>query len=181
MAVAIAAACSRPGPQEGLCPHHLGRLQAERARDDETLAELLGPLEDFSSPANVNFFLGNLLKLMARKRIDRRDALAQAYICQFLLNLSAHAPGIGIRPLARKPYSSSSIPLPIRKKPCPKRPIPAAHRRTSPPKLLRGCSGGSLDPCCFLINGAGILPGGEWTVVERCGAEPYAPQPDRRG
>ena len=39
----------------GLCPHHLGRLQAERARNDEAVAELMGPLEDFSSPANVNF------------------------------------------------------------------------------------------------------------------------------
>ena len=77
-------------PQESLCPHHLGRLLAERARNDETVAELLGPLEDFCSPANVNFFLGNLLKLMARKRIDRRDALAQAYICQLLLNTFPH-------------------------------------------------------------------------------------------
>ena len=77
-------------PEEGLCPHHLGRLQAERAKNDEAVAELLGPLEDFSSPASVNFFLGNLLKLMARKRIDRRDALAQAYICQLLLNTFPH-------------------------------------------------------------------------------------------
>lgn len=44
--------------EEGLCPHHLGRLQAERAKNDEALAELLGPLEDFSSPASINFFLG---------------------------------------------------------------------------------------------------------------------------
>jgi len=77
-------------PEEGLCPHHLGRLQAERAKNDEAVAELLGPLEDFSSPASVNFFLGNLLKLMARKKIDRRDALAQAYICQLLLNTFPH-------------------------------------------------------------------------------------------
>jgi len=76
--------------EDGLCPHHLGRLQAERAKNDEAVAELLGPLEDFSSPAKVNFFLGNLLKLMARKKIDRRDALAQAYICQLLLNTFPH-------------------------------------------------------------------------------------------
>jgi hypothetical protein len=66
--------------EQGLCPHRLGRLQAER----------MGRLEEFSSPASVNFFLGNLLKLMARKRIDRRDALAQAYICQLLLNTFPH-------------------------------------------------------------------------------------------
>ena len=77
-------------PVEGLCPHHLGRLQAERAKNDEAVAELLGPLEDFVSPASVNFYLGNLLKLMARKKIDRRDALAQAYICQLLLNTFPH-------------------------------------------------------------------------------------------
>jgi hypothetical protein len=76
--------------EQGLCPHRLGRLQAERARNDEALAERMGPLEEFSSPASVNFFLGNLLKLMARKRIDRRDALAQAYICQLLLNTFSH-------------------------------------------------------------------------------------------
>ena len=76
--------------EEGRCPHHLGRLQAEQAKNDEALAELLGPLEDFSSPASVNFYLGNLLKLMARKKIDRRDALAQAYICQLLLNTFPH-------------------------------------------------------------------------------------------
>lgn len=76
--------------EEGLCPHHLGRLQAERAKNDEAVAELFGPLDDFCSPANVNLFLGNLLKLMARKKIDRRDALAQAYVCQLLLNTFPH-------------------------------------------------------------------------------------------
>ena len=76
--------------EEALCPHHLGRLQAECAKNDEAVAELFGPLEDFCSPANVNLFLGNLLKLMARKKIDRRDALAQAYVCQLLLNTFPH-------------------------------------------------------------------------------------------
>ena len=121
--------------KEGLCPHHLGRLQAERARNDETLAELLGPLEDFSSPASVNLFLGNLLKLMARKRIDRRDALAQAYICQLLLNTFPHmhrelqsaAGPEGIQLLLETIANSQ--------KALPDAPDPGASRQTLPPPL----------------------------------------------
>ena len=88
--------------KKGLCPHHLVRLQAERAKNDEALAELRGPLEDFSSPANVNFFLGNLLKLKARKRIDRRDALATGlHLPTPSQHLSAHAPGASPRRFER--------------------------------------------------------------------------------
>jgi hypothetical protein len=34
----------------------------------------------------VNQLLGNLVKQLARKRIERRDAIAIAYLCQLLLN-----------------------------------------------------------------------------------------------
>ena len=75
-----------PG-NEGLCPHHYSRLIAERRKKDELLAEeLLSPIVDFSTPVSVNLFLGNLLKQLVHKRVRRRDALAQAYICQLLLN-----------------------------------------------------------------------------------------------
>ena len=75
------------GNHDSLCPHHLNRLKADRLKKDEAVAsDLLGPIEDFSSPATVNFFLGNLLKELVHKRVRRRDALAQAYICQLLLN-----------------------------------------------------------------------------------------------
>ncbi len=75
------------GSHDSLCLHHLNRLKAERAKNDQAVAaDLLGPIEDFSSPATVNFFLGNLLKQLVHKRVRRRDALAQAYICQLLLN-----------------------------------------------------------------------------------------------
>jgi hypothetical protein len=54
---------------------------------DEAVAnELLSGVEDFSTAASVNRYLGNLLKQIARKRIHRRDAIAQAYVCQLLLN-----------------------------------------------------------------------------------------------
>jgi hypothetical protein len=49
-------------------------------------AELLAEIEDFSTARSVNFFLGNLAKQLARKRIARRDAIALAYISQLLLN-----------------------------------------------------------------------------------------------
>jgi hypothetical protein len=69
----------------GLCTLHFRRSQA--VPDSEAVAaELLGSVEDFSSAAQVNLFLGNLVKQMARKRIARRDAIALAYISQLLLN-----------------------------------------------------------------------------------------------
>ena len=76
----------------GLCTVHLRRSQA--FPDSEAVAaELLGAVKDFSSAAQVNLFLGNLVKQMARKRIARRDAIALAYISQLLLNsLSAMNP-----------------------------------------------------------------------------------------
>jgi hypothetical protein len=75
------------GDRSSLCPHHLNLSKAESRQQDEAVAaELLGWLEDFTTPDSVNIFLGNLLKLLARKRIDRRDAVAQAYVCQLILN-----------------------------------------------------------------------------------------------
>ena len=59
----------------------------QQTTDPETLAaELLGDIEDFTTADSVNFFLGNLVKQLARKRIARRDAIALAYLGQLLLN-----------------------------------------------------------------------------------------------
>jgi hypothetical protein len=71
-----------------LCAYHAGRLKATiPAVDPEVLAaDLLGDIQDFSTPGSVNLFLGNLVKQLARKRIARRDAIALAYISQLLLN-----------------------------------------------------------------------------------------------
>ncbi len=82
-----------PRPSNGaarltLCAYHADRLKATLPIvDPEVLAaELLGEIDDFSTAASVNLFLGNLVKLLARKRIARRDAIALAYISQLLLN-----------------------------------------------------------------------------------------------
>jgi hypothetical protein len=71
-----------------LCAYHADRLKAiVPALDPEALAaDLLGDIQDFSTPASVNLFLGNLVRQLARKRIARRDAIALAYISQLLLN-----------------------------------------------------------------------------------------------
>jgi hypothetical protein len=71
-----------------LCAYHADRLRAAvPAVDPEVLAaDLLGDIQNFSTPASVNLFLGNLVKQLARKRIARRDAVALAYISQLLLN-----------------------------------------------------------------------------------------------
>ncbi len=76
---------------DSLCPHHLNRLKAERAKNDQAVAAaLLADIDDFSTPSSVNLFLGNLLKELVHKRVRRRDAIAQAYLCQLLLNTFPH-------------------------------------------------------------------------------------------
>jgi hypothetical protein len=69
-----------------LCAYHAQRrLQAQRG--SETAAtELLACVSDFSDAASVNRFLGTLVKQVTLKRIQRRDAVTLAYICQLLLN-----------------------------------------------------------------------------------------------
>jgi hypothetical protein len=41
-------------------------------------------------PTKVHHFLGTLLKQLVHKRVRRRDAMAQAYLCQLLLNTFPH-------------------------------------------------------------------------------------------
>jgi hypothetical protein len=73
-------------PNDDLCPHHARQLQQRKQlQHDKNAAELLGDLEDFTTPENINFFLGNLVRQLARKRIHRRDAMALAYVGQLLL------------------------------------------------------------------------------------------------
>jgi hypothetical protein len=70
-----------------LCPHHSRQQQHQKQRhNDATAAELLGDLTDFSTPDAVNLLLGNLVRQLARKRIQRRDAMAIAYVSQLLLS-----------------------------------------------------------------------------------------------
>jgi hypothetical protein len=54
--------------------------------DPEVLAaELLTDIDSFTTADEVNLFLGNLVRQLARKRIARRDAIALAYISQLIL------------------------------------------------------------------------------------------------
>jgi len=69
-----------------LCPHHAQRLLRRHRATEATAADLLASVSDFADPPSVNRFLGNLLKLVAVKRVPRRDAIAMAYISQLILN-----------------------------------------------------------------------------------------------
>jgi hypothetical protein len=70
-----------------LCTYHADRLRASvPAVDPEVLAaELLTDIDSFTTADEVNLFLGNLVRQLARKRIARRDAIALAYISQLIL------------------------------------------------------------------------------------------------
>jgi len=74
--------------QSGLCFRHVRLNQSQASAPDPELlaAELLGSIEDFQTAEAVNLFLGNLLKQLAAQRIERRDAIALAYISQLLLS-----------------------------------------------------------------------------------------------
>jgi hypothetical protein len=70
---------------DSLCTHHLRQAQTAQPDTEALAAELLGSLNDFSTAA-INQLLGNLVIQLAHKRIERRDAMAIAYMCQLLLN-----------------------------------------------------------------------------------------------
>jgi hypothetical protein len=74
-------------PHPTLCAYHAGRLRAAiPVVDPEVLAaELLTDINSFTTADEVNLFLGNLVRQLARKRIARRDAIALAYISQLIL------------------------------------------------------------------------------------------------
>ena len=72
-----------------LCAHHARRLRDRQRAGQTAAAELLASVTDFGDAASVNRFLGNLLKLVAVRRIPRRDAIALAYISQLILNSQA--------------------------------------------------------------------------------------------
>jgi hypothetical protein len=73
-------------PNYSLCVQHARCLSRLKPDDDAVAAELLSSIEDFTTAASVNLFLGNLTKQLVRKRITRRDAVALAYLSQLLLN-----------------------------------------------------------------------------------------------
>lgn len=85
----IDAPATLPDQAAELCPHHAQRLLRRHRATQATAAELLASVSDFNDPPSVNRFLGNLLKLVAVKRVPRKDAVALAYISQLILNSQA--------------------------------------------------------------------------------------------
>ena len=70
-----------------LCAHH-NRAREKRLHKqpgDKPLADLLGSVPTFDSPASVHHFIADVVKQFAQKRISRPDALAFGYFCQLLL------------------------------------------------------------------------------------------------
>ena len=77
-------------PASTLCPDHLSKQRRAEQRHAHSVANtLFENMHDFTAPTSVNIFLGNLLREVALKRIDRKDAMAMAYIGQLLLNSHA--------------------------------------------------------------------------------------------
>ena len=72
-----------------LCAHHAQKLLRRHRAGQTAGAELLASITDFADAASVNRFLGNLAKMVALRRIPRRDAIALAYISQLILNSQA--------------------------------------------------------------------------------------------
>src|SRR5579883_1223447 len=73
----------------GLCSHHAQRLLRSRRAAKMTAADLLASVGEFTDPVSVNRFLANLARMVALKRIPRRDGAVLAYIAQLILNSQA--------------------------------------------------------------------------------------------
>jgi hypothetical protein len=71
---------------ESLCPYHLRQTRANQPDPETLAAELLESTGNLNTADRVNALLANLVKQLARQRIDRRDALAIGYLAQLLLN-----------------------------------------------------------------------------------------------
>ena len=70
---------------DSLCPQHLRQSAASQPDPEALAAELLDSTGDLTSAEEVNAFLANVVKLRARKMIDRKDAVAFGYLSQLLL------------------------------------------------------------------------------------------------
>jgi hypothetical protein len=75
----------RASDQDSYCAYHLRQAGGPQPDDDGLVTELLNSTGDLASAGAVNAFLGNVVKLRARKLIDRKDAVAFGYLSQLLL------------------------------------------------------------------------------------------------
>ncbi len=67
------------------CIHHLAKSAVSQPGDESLAAELLNSTGDLATVGEVNALLGNVTKLLARKEIDCKDAVAFGYLSQLLL------------------------------------------------------------------------------------------------
>ncbi len=67
-----------------LCQVHFDQ-QRRFEEDDLAAGQILSPIEDLKTPAQINDALRRLFQLLARQRIPPRNAAILAYICQLLL------------------------------------------------------------------------------------------------
>jgi len=70
--------------KSSLCQMHFDQ-QRRFEEDDLAAGQLLGPVEDLQTPAQINDALRRLFQVLARQRIPPRNAAILAYICQLLL------------------------------------------------------------------------------------------------
>ena len=75
----------RASDQDSLCAHHLRQAAAAQPHPEAFAAELLNSTGDLATAGEVNALLGNVVKLLARRNIDRKDAVAFGYLSQLLL------------------------------------------------------------------------------------------------
>jgi hypothetical protein len=66
--------------EDSFCTHHSAQSAVSQPGEDSLAAELLN-----STVGEVNALLGNVTKLLARKEIDRKDAVAFGYLSQLML------------------------------------------------------------------------------------------------
>jgi len=71
--------------EDSFCTHHLAQSAVSQPGDESLAAELLNSTGDLATVGDVNALLGNVTKLLARKHIDRKDAVAFGYLSQLLL------------------------------------------------------------------------------------------------
>jgi hypothetical protein len=74
---------------DGLCAFHARRLLDRHRAGQTAAADLLASVGEFKDPASVNRFLANLARMVALRRIPRRDGVVLAYIAQLILNSQA--------------------------------------------------------------------------------------------
>ncbi|HXN64494.1 MAG TPA: hypothetical protein VN862_04115 [Candidatus Acidoferrales bacterium] len=68
-----------------LCTAHAKQAERDLQFNSAEVAEILGEMQEFTSVDEVNYALGQLFSLAARKQIRTRDAAILSYMCQLLL------------------------------------------------------------------------------------------------